>query len=100
MNNTTDKATVKKWKLIKSEGNSYFITNEQDSICDLVPNGDEKSNGELICKAVNMHEAYRSLVLKMGHVIRLLDNDIAYQELWTLDGEYMNEDLQDNPAQA
>ncbi len=39
-------------------------------------------------------ENYKKLVLHMGHVIRLLDEDCDYQELWTLDGEYMNDDYE------
>lgn len=32
------------------------------------------------------------IVLKMGHVIRRLDEDSEYLELWTQDGEYISGD--------
>ncbi len=37
---------------------------------------------------------YKKLVLHMGRIIRLLDEDCDYQELWTLDGKYMNYDIE------
>lgn len=38
-------------------------------------------------------EVLAKLILKMGHIIRRLDDSNEYLEYWTQDGEYMIDDI-------
>lgn len=43
----------------------------------------------MLLEAVEVLKEAQSLILGMGHIVRYLDNDSAYLEAWTNDGEYL-----------